>query len=72
MKHYFIIENEYNEYNSSITRICDTFEEALEEIKECHDWYCAKGTGHIKEVDNRMNEIHCWYVSPYCGVKQER
>lgn len=70
MKLYFIIKNSVDEYRSNITRICDTLDEALEEIKDCSDWHCDKGTGFIYEVDNKMHYIHCWDVSRVSGVSQ--
>lgn len=71
IKTYFIIENTYNEMGSCISRICDTFEEALIELKDCHDWYCNLGTGMIYEVDSHMNRLHKWTSIPYRGIKQD-
>ena len=59
-KHYFLIKNSYNEYESGYTCICESFEEAKKEIANYADWYCEKGSGTIVEVDSHMNRIRKW------------
>lgn len=59
-KHYFLIKNSYNEWDSGYTYICESFEEAKKEIAKHNDWYCEKGSGTIIEVDAHMNRINRW------------
>ena len=59
-KHYFLIENSYNEWGSRYTHICESFEEAQKEIAKHNDWYREKGSGTIVEVDSNMNRLNRW------------
>lgn len=56
----FIITNTTTERgDEKITMICPTFEDALENLKGCHDYWLDEGTGRIRKVD--MNKkIHLW------------
>lgn len=59
-KHYFLIRTTDSEYSSSYKRICDSYEEALEQVPNYYDWYCHPGTCTIVEVDSCFNTINRW------------
>lgn len=60
MKFYYIISNTYNEYSSRDVAIRNTYNEAVEKIKDCCDWYCPSGSGTIRKVDGDYHEYECW------------
>ena len=43
----FYIQNTVNEYHSRISGYFETFEDALNNLKYCSDWYRPNGTGRI-------------------------
>lgn len=43
----FYISNTYNEYDSRIIAYFRAFSDALDALKECHDWYSNYNTGTI-------------------------
>lgn len=51
---WYEINNTTDEYHSTCTGRYDTYEEALEDLKNKEDWYRSKGTGNILEcrIDN--------------------
>lgn len=51
---WYEITNTIDEYHSTCTGKYDTYEEALEDLKNKEDWYRSKGTGNISEcrIDN--------------------
>lgn len=51
---WYEISNTIDEYHSTCTGRYDTYEEALEDLKNKEDWYRSKGTGNILEcrIDN--------------------
>lgn len=55
MKHYFLIETSDNEWSSSYKKICGTFVEAENEVKNFADWFCENGCCKIREVDSDFN-----------------
>lgn len=59
-KHYFLIRTTDNEYNSSYKKICDSYEEAVEQVPNYSDWYCGNGTCTVVEVDSNFRTINSW------------
>ena len=51
---WYEITNTIDEYHSTCTGKYDTYEEALEDLKNKEDWYRSKGIGNISEcrIDN--------------------
>ena len=43
----FYIENTYDEFHTRIRGYFKTFEDALQSLAKCSDWYRDKGTGRI-------------------------
>lgn len=51
MNKIYCIKNTTDEWGTlTIVGFYSTFTKALEDLKECCDWYKPKGTGHIYEV----------------------
>lgn len=59
-KHYFLIETTYSEWGSSYKKICESYDEAVEQVPNYSDWWCNKGTCTIVEVDSDFREINRW------------
>lgn len=59
-KHYFLIETTDSERSSSYKRICDSYEEAVEQVLDYSDWYCGNGTCTVVEVDSNFRELNRW------------
>lgn len=60
MKYYYVISNTINEYNSRYTRICESYEEAVKEIKDCANWWCSPGSGTIEKVNSHFQVCESW------------
>lgn len=60
---FFFIENTVSEYRSAISGYFKTFDEALEGIKECSDWYRQNGTGTIYMkgfgLNSHRQQVYC-------------
>jgi hypothetical protein len=59
-KHYFLIETTDSERSSSYKKICDSYEEAIEQVPNYYDWYCHPGTCTVVEVDSNFKTIKSW------------
>lgn len=59
-KHYFLIRTTDNEYSSSYKRICDSYDEAVEQVSNYYDWYCHPGCCTVVEVDSNFRTINSW------------
>lgn len=59
-KHYFLIETSDTEYSSSYKRICETYEEAVEQVPNYANFYCNNGTCTVVEVDSNFREVKKW------------
>ena len=59
----FYIENIVDERRSTISGYFKTFNEALEGIKECSDWFREKGTGEIFMkgfgLNSHKQQVYC-------------
>ena len=59
-KHYFLIKTTDSERSSSYKKICESYDEAVEQVQNYADWYCDRGCCKIVEVDSEFNTLRYW------------
>lgn len=59
-KYYYIVSRSVSEYDRVDIYIAETFEEAVEVIKNTADWYCSNGSGRVKKVTKEMRVVEEW------------
>ena len=60
IKHYFLIETAFSAHSSGYVKICESYEEAVEQVPNYASWYCNKGTCDVVEVDSNFKKINRW------------
>ena len=59
-KHYFLIEKTFSERSSGYVKICESYDEAIEQVPNYADWWCNNGTCTVVEVDSNFKEVNKW------------
>lgn len=59
-KHYFLIKTTFSEHSAGYVKICESYDEAVEQVPNYYDWYCHPGTCTVVEVDSNFKELKKW------------